>query len=108
MFYVIPRVTTKRKPITDTQNKSKHNTTEHHQITKEETKEEQRNKELKNNQKKINKMVIVNPYLSIINFFKGFIEFVRILLLFYVLVFWPRGMWDLSSPTKDRTHTPCI
>ena len=24
------------------------------------------------------------------------------------LVFWPRGTWDLSSPTRDRTHTPCI
>ena len=20
----------------------------------------------------------------------------------------PRGMWDLSSPTRDRTHTPCL
>ena len=39
--------------------------------------------------------------------FKVFIEFVTILFLFYVLVFWPRGMWDLSSPTRDRTHTPC-
>ena len=28
---------------------------------------------------------------------KVFIEFVAILLLFYVLFFWPRGMWDLSS-----------
>ena len=37
--------------------------------------------------------------------FKVFIEF---LLLFYVLVFWLRGMWDLSSPTRDRTRTPCI
>ena len=27
---------------------------------------------------------------------------------FYILVFWLRGMWDLSSPTRDRTHTPCI
>ena len=27
-------------------------------------------------------------------YFKVFIEFVTILLLFYVLVFWPRGMWD--------------
>ena len=34
-------------------------------------------------------------------FFKVFIEFVTILLLFYVLVFWPRGMWDLSSPNRD-------
>ena len=30
------------------------------------------------------------------------------LLLFYVLVFWPRGMWDLGSPTRDRTRTLCI
>ena len=40
--------------------------------------------------------------------FKVFIEFVTILLLFYVLVFWPRGMWDLSSPTRNRTRTPFI
>ena len=26
--------------------------------------------------------------------FKVLIEFVTILLLFYVLAFWPRGMWD--------------
>ena len=40
--------------------------------------------------------------------FKVFIEFVTILLLFYVLVFWPRGMWDPTSPTRDQTCTPCI
>ena len=40
--------------------------------------------------------------------FRVFIEFVTILLLFYVLVFWPRGIWDLSSPTRDRTCTPSI
>ena len=28
--------------------------------------------------------------------------------LFYVLVFWPQGMWDLSSPTRNWTGTPCI
>jgi len=39
--------------------------------------------------------------------FQVFIEFVTILLLFYVLVFWPQGMWDPSSPTRDQTHTPC-
>ena len=33
--------------------------------------------------------------------FKVFIEFVAILLLFYVLVFWPQGMWDLSFPTRN-------
>ena len=35
--------------------------------------------------------------------FKVFIEFVTILLLFYVLVFWMQGKWDLSSLTRDRT-----
>ena len=40
-------------------------------------------------------------------FFKVFIELVTILLLFYLLVFWPRGMWDLSSPTRDWPRTPC-
>ena len=27
---------------------------------------------------------------------------------FYVLLFWPRGMWDLSSLTRDQTSNPCI
>ena len=36
------------------------------------------------------------------------IEFDTVLLLFYVLVFWPRGMWEHSSPARDRTCTPCI
>jgi len=35
------------------------------------------------------------------------IEFVTILLLFYALVFWPQGMWDLCSSTRDGTCTPC-
>ena len=33
--------------------------------------------------------------------FKVFIEFVSILLLFYVLSFWLQGMRDPSSPTRD-------
>ena len=37
--------------------------------------------------------------------FKVFIEFVTVLFLFYVLFFWPRGMWDLSSP-KGMERTP--
>ena len=41
-------------------------------------------------------------------FFPVFIEFVTVLLLFYVLVFCSQSMWDLSSPTRDRTLTPCI
>ena len=40
--------------------------------------------------------------------FKFFIEFVTILLLFYILVFWPPGMWDLSFTTRSRTSIPCI
>ena len=39
--------------------------------------------------------------------FKVFVEFVTILLLFYVLVFWPLGMWDLSSPARDWTRITC-
>ena len=38
--------------------------------------------------------------------FKVFIDFVTILPLFYVLFFWPRGIWDLSSLTRDQTRTP--
>ena len=37
--------------------------------------------------------------------FKVFIECVTILLLFYGLAFWLRGMWDLRSLTRDRTYT---
>ena len=28
--------------------------------------------------------------------------------LFYVFLSWPQGLWDLNSPTRDQTHTPCI
>ena len=41
--------------------------------------------------------------------FKVFNEFVTLSLFFFnVLVFWLQGMRDLSSPTRDRTLTPCI
>ena len=40
--------------------------------------------------------------------FKLFSEFVTILLLFYALFFWLWGMWDLSSLTRDQTHTLCV
>ena len=40
--------------------------------------------------------------------FKVFTEFVTILVLFYVLVFWgPQAMWDLNSPTRGQTYPPC-
>ena len=38
--------------------------------------------------------------------FKIFIEFISVLLLFYVLVFWPQGMWDLSSPDQGSNLHP--
>ena len=41
--------------------------------------------------------------------FKVFIEFVAVsLLLLNVLFFWPRGMGDLSFPTRDWTHTHAL
>ena len=37
-----------------------------------------------------------------------FIEFVPVLILFYVLLFfWPCDVWDLVSPSGDWTHTLC-
>ena len=40
--------------------------------------------------------------------FKVFVEFVMVLLLLYVLVFWPWGMWAVSFLIRDRICTPCI
>ena len=37
-----------------------------------------------------------------------FIEFVTVLLLFYVLNFWLWGMWDFSSPTRAQTQNASI
>ena len=42
------------------------------------------------------------------HFLKVFIEFVAILLLFYVLGFSLWGMWDLRSLTKEPIHTPSL
>ena len=36
------------------------------------------------------------------------IEFVTILLLFHVLVFWPQGMWDLSFLTRIKPASPAL
>ena len=35
------------------------------------------------------------------------LNFVIILLLFYVLFFRPQSIWDLGSLTRDQTCTPC-
>ena len=45
-------------------------------------------------------------------FFNDVDHFLKCLLtllhLFYVLGFWPQGMWDVSSLTRDRTRTTCL
>ena len=40
--------------------------------------------------------------------FKVFIEFVTVLLLFYVLLFSPRGMWHLSSLIGIEPPPPAL
>ena len=40
--------------------------------------------------------------------FKVFIEFVIILFLFHVLVFWPGGMWDLNSQPGIKLTPPVL
>ena len=47
-------------------------------------------------------------FFDVNHFFKVFIEFSTILLLFDVSVFWPRGMWYLSSLTRNWTQIPCL
>ena len=49
-----------------------------------------------------------SPRISIFYGAKSLLKSVTILLLFYFLDFWLQGMWDLSSPTRDRTWNPCI
>ena len=48
-------------------------------------------------------IIIVNTFI-----FKVFIEFVTILPLFHVLVFWPRGMWDLSCRPGIKPAPPAL
>ena len=39
---------------------------------------------------------------------KVFLEFVTVCFCFMLWFFWPWGMWDLSSPIRDKTHMPWI
>ena len=52
-------------------------------------------------------IILLDFYFFDVDHFKIFIEFVTLLLLFYVLSFWPQGMWDLGSPVKVWTHITC-
>ena len=56
---------------------------------------------------KENLLLFLSFFFFMCTIFKVFIEFATTLLLFHALVFWPRGMWDLSFPTRDQTCTPC-
>ena len=40
--------------------------------------------------------------------FKVFIEFILVHNIAYFFMFWPQGMWDLSSLTRDQTCAACI
>ena len=48
------------------------------------------------------------PLIHMWTIFKVLLEFVIILLLFYILGLGPWGMWDFSSGNRDRTCIPCI
>ena len=39
--------------------------------------------------------------------FKSLLNLLQCCFCFIALVFWPRGMWDLSFLTRDWTCTPC-
>ena len=40
-----------------------------------------------------------------VDHFKVIFEFITVLLLFYVLVFWPRSICDVNLPTRNQTCT---
>ena len=52
-------------------------------------------------------LFILRFFFNVDHFLKS-IEFVTLLLLLYVLVFWLQGMWDLSSPTMYWTQTSAL
>ena len=66
----------------------------------------------------VESFLFLNTVLMPFFFFKGFfwcgpflkslLNLLQILLLFYVLVFWPGCMWDLSSQTSNWTCSPHI
>ena len=41
-------------------------------------------------------------------FLKPLLDLVQYYFCIMFWFFWLRGMWDLSSPTRDQTHTPCV
>ena len=53
-----------------------------------------------------NKIKKKNIFSAFVSFLEVFTEFVTILFLFHVSVFWPGGMWDLSCLTRDEPTPP--
>ena len=55
---------------------------------------------------------LIYIYVCVCVYTKGFKKILywifTVLFLFYFLVFWLQGMWDLSSLTRDWIRTPCI
>ena len=39
--------------------------------------------------------------------FKSLLNLLPSCFCFMFWFFWPQGMWDLTSLTRDGTHTPC-
>ena len=48
------------------------------------------------------KIFLIGPFL------KSLLNLLQYCFCFMFWFFWSRGMWDLSSPTRDQTRTPCI
>ena len=54
----------------------------------------------------LNSACIFFKILFDVDYIKVFIEFVTILLLFYVLVFWPQGIWEPQLPNQGLNPHP--
>ena len=49
-----------------------------------------------------------SDFYSLLWLFKSLLNLLQYCFCFMFLFLWPRGMWDLSSLTRDRTHSPLI
>lgn len=41
-------------------------------------------------------------------FLKSILYLLQYCFFFYVLLLWPGGMWNLSSPIRNQTHIPAL
>ena len=47
-------------------------------------------------------------FFNVDHFYSLYLICYNIASVVYVFVFWPQGMWGLSSLTRDQTHTPAL